>query len=248
MGAALILGQTANGEPVIVTVDAAGHLQIDVLSVALPTGASTLAEQQTQTTALQLIDDLRNALGSVNTDDLQVDVKTSALPSGASTLAEQQTQTTALQLIDDLRNALASVATDRLRVAEMRERNPSRISGMYRAGGVAPHADTQRWTYTVPANRACLVERSHLAILRDAVATVANYTSAYLVMTPSGGSGNFIDEVILWNLAVGATLVSSVGLSLLMRAGDQIEGRTVDLSTGGTNFLSTGIIATEFDA
>lgn len=38
--------------------DTSGELQIDVLTSALPTGASTLAEQQTQTTALQLIDDV----------------------------------------------------------------------------------------------------------------------------------------------------------------------------------------------
>jgi len=38
-----------------IAVDSAGQLQIDVLSSALPTGASTLAEQQTQTTALQAI-------------------------------------------------------------------------------------------------------------------------------------------------------------------------------------------------
>lgn len=37
---------------------------------------ATEAKQDTEITALQLIDDLRNALGSVNTDDLQVDVKT----------------------------------------------------------------------------------------------------------------------------------------------------------------------------
>ncbi|MGB6896555.1 MAG: hypothetical protein WBF37_11540, partial [Dehalococcoidia bacterium] len=37
-------------------------LQVDVKTSALPAGASTLAEQQTQTTALQAIDDLRNAL------------------------------------------------------------------------------------------------------------------------------------------------------------------------------------------
>ena len=58
-----------------VVVDAAGHLQVDVLTAALPTGAATAANQVTEITALQLVDDLRNALGSVNTDDLQVDIK-----------------------------------------------------------------------------------------------------------------------------------------------------------------------------
>ena len=96
-------------------IDADGHLQVDVLTSALPSGAATSARQDTMITALQLIDDLRTALASVATDQLRTDVVSSALPSGAATLAEQQTQTTALQLIDDLRTALASVATDQLR-------------------------------------------------------------------------------------------------------------------------------------
>ena len=83
------------------------HLQVDVLETGLPTGAATEttlglvkdrigalttpASGSTNKlltdalTALQLIDDLRGALGSVNTDDLQVDVKTSGLPTGAAT-------------------------------------------------------------------------------------------------------------------------------------------------------------------
>jgi len=53
-------------------VDAAGNLQIDVLTSGLPAGAATLLEQQTQTTALQLIDNLVAALQSVATDRLKV--------------------------------------------------------------------------------------------------------------------------------------------------------------------------------
>ena len=54
------------------TVDADGHTQVDVLTSALPTGAATSAKQDTEITALQLIDDLRNALASVATDQLKV--------------------------------------------------------------------------------------------------------------------------------------------------------------------------------
>jgi len=97
-------------------IDSAGHLQVDVLTSALPAGAATLAEQQTQTTALRLIDDLRGALAAVAADQLRVDVISSALPTGAATSARQDTMITALQLIDDLRAALDSVQTDRLNV------------------------------------------------------------------------------------------------------------------------------------
>jgi len=56
----------------VIRTDATGHAQIDVLTSALPAGAATAAHQVTQTTALQLIDDLRGALQSVATDRLQV--------------------------------------------------------------------------------------------------------------------------------------------------------------------------------
>jgi len=77
-----------------VRVDAAGHLQVDALTVAIPPDAST----ETSLAAL-----LAYAL-------------TNPLPTGAATAAHQVTQNTALQLIDNLVNALQSVATDRLKV------------------------------------------------------------------------------------------------------------------------------------
>ena len=58
----------------VVRTDAAGNLQVDVLASALPAGAATSANQATMITALQLIDDLRNALDSVNVDELRVNV------------------------------------------------------------------------------------------------------------------------------------------------------------------------------
>ena len=63
----------------VFTVDAAGQLQIDVVASGLPAGAATAANQAiiagnqgTMITALQLLDNLYNALHSVNTDELVV--------------------------------------------------------------------------------------------------------------------------------------------------------------------------------
>ncbi len=47
--------------PTVTVTDGAGALNVIVDSSALPSGASTLAEQQTQTTSLQLIDDVVHA-------------------------------------------------------------------------------------------------------------------------------------------------------------------------------------------
>lgn len=67
-------------------------------------------------TALQLIDDLRDALNSVNTDKLNVHIKSTDVSAGDASAANQTTMITALQLIDDLRNALNSIGTDKLDV------------------------------------------------------------------------------------------------------------------------------------
>lgn len=56
----------------VLRTDATGRLQLHVLSSALPLGAATAAHQVTQNTALQLIDDLQDALQSVANDRLIV--------------------------------------------------------------------------------------------------------------------------------------------------------------------------------
>lgn len=63
--------------------DAAGHLQVDIVTSGLPAGGATAANQATMITALQLIDDLRNALDSVGTDEIDVNVEQTILQSTA---------------------------------------------------------------------------------------------------------------------------------------------------------------------
>lgn len=81
---------------------------VDVLSSALPTGASTSANQ---TTIIGHLDGVEALLGTIDADtstlagavsgtEVQVDIVSSALPTGASTLGEQQTQTTHLAAIE----------------------------------------------------------------------------------------------------------------------------------------------------
>ena len=118
-----IIGGYDGANARVVHTDSSGDLQVDVLTSGLPAGASTLAEQQTQSTSLSAIDTgIPAALGQalmassmpvVLPSDQTVPVSgtfyqatqpvsavTLPLPSGASTLAEQQTQTTSLSAID----------------------------------------------------------------------------------------------------------------------------------------------------
>lgn len=99
-------------EEVKVTPSGAIVTEATVTSSALPTGASTLAEQQSQTTLLGTIDADTSALAAcASGSELQVDIVSSALPSGASTLAEQQSQTTLLGTIDTDTGSMASSLT-----------------------------------------------------------------------------------------------------------------------------------------
>lgn len=69
---ALLAYDSANDRWQAVYVDASGNLQVDVVASGLPSGAATEATLADCKTALELIDDLRNALNSVATDELDI--------------------------------------------------------------------------------------------------------------------------------------------------------------------------------
>lgn len=70
--ALIAAGTDAGNVPRILLLDAARHLQVDVIASGLPLGAATAANQALILAQVQLIEDLRDALQSVNTDALQV--------------------------------------------------------------------------------------------------------------------------------------------------------------------------------
>ena len=79
-------GNDGAGTDRTVKCDANGVLEVNASSTALPTGASTLAEQQAQTALLTTMDADTTALaGCVGGTELQCDIVSSALPSGAAT-------------------------------------------------------------------------------------------------------------------------------------------------------------------
>ena len=81
------------------------EVQVDVVSTALPSGASTLAEQQSQTSLLTTIDaDTSSLAGCVSGTEVQVDVVSSALPSGAATSALQVLSQTTSSLFSGTQN------------------------------------------------------------------------------------------------------------------------------------------------
>ena len=69
--------------------DGGGSITVDATSLPLPTGAATAGNQTTMITALQLIDDLRNALKTVNTDQLVVEQEAAPSVADSNVVATQ---------------------------------------------------------------------------------------------------------------------------------------------------------------
>ena len=149
---------------------------VSAAALPLPTGAATAANQATEITALQLIDDLRAALHSVNGDELQVNVETSALPTGAAAAAHQVTMITALQLIDDLQTALGLDVSGYLRVGGVSVTNAPQMLHLGNDGEALVFAGWNGTSYTSLAtdgsNRAKVAVDT--SVLPTGAATAAN--------------------------------------------------------------------------
>lgn len=70
----LLIWDSVNEDWYAVLGDADGHIHLDVLTSALPTGAATAAKQDTAITALEKLDDLQGALADVGADELRVNI------------------------------------------------------------------------------------------------------------------------------------------------------------------------------
>jgi len=112
----------------------------------------------------------------------------------------------------------------------------------------APHADTQRWTYTVPAGKKFQIGSAQVSTYRTTVAGVSGQVAGYIAITPSGGAVTVALPVIFLNntLNFGSNIVGLTSEYLF--AGDQIQGRDQDASTGGACDFNENVTGYEFDA
>lgn len=104
----------------------------------------------------------------------------------------------------------------------------------YNAAAIAPHVATVRWTYTVPAARFAVVEFLHVSLTRQTAAAPVGEAIAAIGIIPSGGALSRILQVVIFTNAVGDKDHAEWGGRILLAAGDALEGRTIDTSTGGT--------------
>jgi len=128
------------------------------------------------------------------------------------------------------------------------DRNPTAQSGGYVASSVAPHALTQRWTYTVATGKKAILQTAICIVQRDSVASVLGAQSSYMRYIPSGGSA--VRPLYAYNTSntLSAAQSNNIGATMALLAGDQIDGSTLDDSTGGTGFYLTSFQGIQFDA
>lgn len=128
------------------------------------------------------------------------------------------------------------------------DRGPTVKSAGYSQGGIAPHAATDRWTYTVPANRKTAAQCIQAAVTREGVAGAPGLQLTRIRYTQAGGSLiELIYAPVLANTTGAQSNLINSG-TLVMLAGDLIVGNTYDNSTGGTGNYSCSIQALEYDA
>lgn len=125
------------------------------------------------------------------------------------------------------------------------DRNAIRISTVgFLTAGAAPHVATTRATYTVPANRKAFITQSSLDMIRITAAAPA--AKQYITFFIVGESGDF--EVTMLDNTVGASRNKTGGSGAVLFAGDVVQIKTFDGSTGGTADYDGQIEIIEFDA
>lgn len=124
------------------------------------------------------------------------------------------------------------------------DRNPTDVFNFTSQNALAPHALTNRWTYTVPAGRKAYLSNAFTIIHIVTAATTAGQRSARIT-TPSVTF--FLNRSVYAN-AVDTVDQANNGGTVLLLAGDASSGADVDVSTGGTVDFLYGSSATEFDA
>jgi cytoskeletal protein CcmA (bactofilin family) len=101
----------------------------------------------------------------------------------------------------------------------------------YNVVGVAPHADTNRWTYTVPASRIAIVRSANCTSVRTAAPVAAGYAGAYIQIN----STMFLLITIESNATVGTLPRNAfLGEGAILVAADTLKGFTYDTGNGGT--------------
>jgi hypothetical protein len=112
----------------------------------------------------------------------------------------------------------------------------------------APHAETVRWTRTIPTAKKYQLQTATVLVRRESAAAPASYMTAAVRLFPNGAANVIINEVLIVGNAVNDGDNQTLGGAIALLAGDVLEGITQDSSTGGTALYRTSQTGLEYDA
>lgn len=127
------------------------------------------------------------------------------------------------------------------------DRNAVDVSKYFLLYGLNPHVMTQRWIYTVPANRRAHFGGVYAKIVRVTVATTI-FRWGLWYMKNAATSLVTIAELSSISNSIGATYVLYYPLDMWLVAGETLEMKSEDDSTAGTVDYFGSAVITEFDA
>ena len=128
------------------------------------------------------------------------------------------------------------------------DRNPKSVGDDYDADITGVDAGTDRISYTVPADRICLVESISINVARTVAGAGNHWFNARWKHTPSGGSAKIIQTTNIYGNTVGEVGNWTLGGNLTLFEGDVITLSTAGGSAGGKVSVESGFKGTEFDA
>ncbi len=111
--------------------------------------------------------------------------------------------------------------------------------GDYAAGGIAPHVETSRWSYTVPANRIGVLVQASVLVCRYSTPTAGGPALAYVKI-----SGTNAGMIVCCG---GISSTSASGFFdnysgvIFMPAGAILNGFTIDPSVGGSHLYKVSV-------
>jgi len=128
------------------------------------------------------------------------------------------------------------------------DRNPTVVANYSLLLDQAPHASTERISYTTPAGKKAMLEVIEAEVQRSAAATTVGRAHTIFTITPSGGSESILVWARIITNGVGDRQARTIGQSVIMLAGDKLSCQTADNSTGGTCHYNIAYKITQFDA
>jgi hypothetical protein len=123
-----------------------------------------------------------------------------------------------------------------------------KTEGGHLANNIAPHAETVRATYTVPANRVAKIVISPSRVTINTAAAPASSRWLRYKLTHDDATTTDLGYISNKLNNVGDTYGHDGISEFMLVAGEKIELFTADLSTGGLTFYIGGFVVTEYDA